>query len=375
MSDPSASAPSPLALWAGMAGAAVLMLGALGIFYLSLGSKSATDTADTHQITIDASGCTPNTLTVPAGAQRFTVINESERAIEWEILDGVMVLEERENIAPGLHQQLTARLLPGEYQMTCGLLSNPRGTLTVTAVAGQTVAADLSARALIGPLAEYRVYLTLEGRALARAVGDLQQQIADDNLDAAQQAWLQARAIDQHMALAVGLFSDLDQRLNARAEYFAEREQDADFRGFERLAYGLFEQQSTAGLLPVVKQLSADVGALRSRLSAQGVPASQLANGAGRVLQAWHDQQQNSEQLSSRARSDLQGLQAGIDKVVSLLLPVLQQAHPQESEALQAANASLAEQVPDADTQTLLQASQQLADQLASVNALLASAY
>jgi hypothetical protein len=71
----------------------------------------------------------------------------------------------------------------------------------------------------------------------------------------------------------------------------------------------------------------------------------------------------------------LQGLQAGIDKVVSLLLPVLQQAHPQESEALQAANASLAEQVPDADTQTLLQASQQLADQLASVNALLASAY
>ena len=138
MSDPFASAPSPLALRAGMAGAAVLMLGALGIFYLSLGSKSSTDTTDTHQITIDASGCSPNTLTVPAGAQRFTVFNESERAIEWEILDGVMVLEERENIAPGLHQQLTATLLPGEYQMTCGLLSNPRGTLTVTAVAGQT---------------------------------------------------------------------------------------------------------------------------------------------------------------------------------------------------------------------------------------------
>lgn len=375
MSDSSASSPSPLVLRAGMAGAAVLMLGALGLFYLSLGSQPATDAADSSQITISASGCSPNALTVPAGAQRFTVVNASERAIEWEILDGVMVLEERENIAPGLHQQLTATLLPGEYQMTCGLLSNPRGSLTVTAVAGQTVAADLSARALIGPLAEYRVYLTLEGRALASAVGNLHQQIAHSNLEAAQQAWADARAIDQHMALAVGLFSDLDQRLNARAEYFAEREQDADFKGFERLAYGLFEQQSTDGLLPIVKQLSADVGALRSRLSAQGVPASQLAHGAGRVMQAWHDQQQNSTELSRRARSDLAGLQAGTSKVVSLLAPVLQQAHPQEAHALQAASAALAEQLPDADTQALLLASQQLADQLASVNALLAGAY
>ena len=375
MSDPSASAPSPLALRAGMAGAAVLMLGALGIFYLSLGSKSSTDTTDTHQITIDASGCSPNMLTVPAGAQRFTVFNESERAIEWEILNGVMVLEERENIAPGLHQQLTATLLPGEYQMTCGLLSNPRGTLTVTAVAGQTVAADLSARALIGPLAEYRVYLTLEGRALARAVGNLHQQIAHHNLEAAQQAWLRAREIDQHMALAVGLFSDLDQRLNARADYFAEREQDPDFMGFERLAYGLFEQQSTDGLLPVVKQLSADVGALRSRLSSQGVPASQLANGAGRVLQAWHDQQQNSTELSAQARADLQGLQPGTAKVVSLLAPVLQQRHPQQAEELRAASDALTVQLAEADTAALLQSSQQLADQLASVNALLAAAY
>lgn len=375
MSDPSASAPSPLALRAGMAGAAVLMLGALGIFYLSLGSKSSTDTTDTHQITIDASGCSPNMLTVPAGAQRFTVFNESERAIEWEILNGVMVLEERENIAPGLHQQLTATLLPGEYQMTCGLLSNPRGTLTVTAVAGQTVAADLSARALIGPLAEYRVYLTLEGRALARAVGNLHQQIAHHNLEAAQQAWLRAREIDQHMALAVGLFSDLDQRLNARADYFAEREQDPDFMGFERLACGLFEQQSTDGLLPVVKQLSADVGALRSRLSSQGVPASQLANGAGRVLQAWHDQQQNSTELSAQARADLQGLQTGTAKVVSLLAPVLQQRHPQQAEELRAASDALTVQLAEADTAALLQSSQQLADQLASVNALLAAAY
>lgn len=375
MSDSTASSPSPLALRAGMAGAAVLMLGALGLFYLSLDATPGADTGDSNRVTISASGCTPNALTVPAGAQRFTVVNDTERAIEWEIVDGVMVLEERENIVPGLQQELTATLQPGEYQMTCGLLSNPRGTLTVTPVEGQQLAAELSARALIGPLAEYRVYLTLEGRALAHAVGNLHQHIAHHNLEAAQQAWLRAREIDQHMALAVGLFSDLDQRLNARADYFAEREQDPDFMGFERLAYGLFEQQSTDGLLPVVKQLSADVGALRSRLSSQGVPASQLANGAGRVLQAWHDQQQNSTELSAQARADLQGLQTGTAKVVSLLAPVLQQRHPQQAEELGAASDALTVQLAEADTAALLQSSQQLADQLASVNALLAAAY
>lgn len=375
MSDSSASSPSPLALRIGMAGAAVLMLGALGLFYLSLDSTPASDSGDAHRITISPSGCVPNALTVPAGRQRFMVINDTERAIEWEIVDGVMVLEERENIVPGLKQELTATLQPGEYQMTCGLLSNPRGTLTVTAVEGLQVAEELSARMLIGPLAEYRVYLTLEGRALAHAVGNLHQQIAHDNLQAAQQAWLEAREIEQHMALAVGLFSDLDQRMNAHADYFSERERDPDFMGFERLAYGLFEQQSTAGMLPVVKQLSADVGALRSRLSAQGVPASQLANGAGRVLQAWHDQQQSNTTLSAQARVDLQGLQAGTAKVVSLLTPVLQQAHPQEAAELVAASEELTVQLAEADAAVLLQASQQLAEQLASVNALLATAY
>jgi iron uptake system EfeUOB component EfeO/EfeM len=55
--------------------------------------------------------------------------------VEWEILDGVLVVEERENIAPGLSQVINANLLPGDYAITCGLLSNPRGTLHVTPTA------------------------------------------------------------------------------------------------------------------------------------------------------------------------------------------------------------------------------------------------
>ena len=71
---------------------------------------------------------------MPAGRRTFRIVNQSDRAVEWEILDGVMVVAERENIAPGITQTLTAKLVPGTYEITCGLLSNPRGTLTVDRV-------------------------------------------------------------------------------------------------------------------------------------------------------------------------------------------------------------------------------------------------
>ena len=374
MSDSPVSAPSRLALRAGLVAAALLMLGALALFYFSLGGNSAGQSADGTEVTVTAKGCVPNAISVPAGKRRFTVINGSERAIEWEILDGVMVLEERENIAPGMHQQLTAQLTPGEYAMTCGLLSNPQGTLTVTEGDGSERVTEVSARALIGPLAEYQVYLTLRGRALAKAAEQLQQQIAAGDLSAAQQAYRAARTVDQQMALAVGLFSDLDQRLNARADYFAQREQDPEFMGFQRLAYGLFEQQSLDGLLPVAEQLNHDVAELRERLRAEGVPAPQLARGAGRVLQAWHDQQQGQAQLSELALADLMSLQQGVDKVVSLVVPVLQQAHPEQAAQLAEANQALAAQMSEGSAPTVLPLTEALAAQLANVNPLLAAA-
>ena len=78
-------------------------------------------------MTIAGKVCEPNALIVPAGRATFRIVNQSDRAVEWEILDGVMVVAERENIAPGISQTLTAKLVPGTYEITCGLLEqSPR---------------------------------------------------------------------------------------------------------------------------------------------------------------------------------------------------------------------------------------------------------
>ncbi|EPF5738801.1 iron uptake system protein EfeO, partial [Escherichia coli] len=70
------------------------------------------------KVTVTDKQCEPMTITVNAGKTQFIIQNHSQKALEWEILKGVMVVEERENIAPGFSQKMTANLQPGEYDMT-----------------------------------------------------------------------------------------------------------------------------------------------------------------------------------------------------------------------------------------------------------------
>ena len=126
------------------------------------------------KVTVTAKGCDPNELTVAAGTTTFQIVNKSTRVLEWEILKGVMVVDERENIAPGFTQKMTTKLEAGDYAITCGLLSNPQGKLTVTAGANTVEAAvKPTANDLIGPSAEYRVYLHDQSTALAAAASAL----------------------------------------------------------------------------------------------------------------------------------------------------------------------------------------------------------
>ena len=56
------------------------------------------------KVTVNDKQCEPMTLTVNSGKTQFIIQNHSQKALEWEILKGVMVVEERENIAPGFTQ-------------------------------------------------------------------------------------------------------------------------------------------------------------------------------------------------------------------------------------------------------------------------------
>jgi iron uptake system component EfeO len=315
--------------WA-VAGSVIVMIAAGGLFYYA--SKVAATKRQANQnevlVTIHSRSCEPNALSVPAGRASFRIVNRSDRAVEWEILDGVLVVEERENIAPGLSQVINANLLPGDYAITCGLLSNPRGTLHVSPTAASDAAAKAkpSMVAFVGPLSEFRVYLSTQSSALIKAVTILEQAIEAGDLTQAQALYVPARAAYQRLAPAAQRLAELDNTISARADYFEKREQDPGFTGFHRIEYALFQQRTLDGLMPVAQRLIADVTTLKQQLLAQSLPPEQLVSLLVRNLNSLADVRASSGEEERYSHTDLNGFAANLDatrKVVDLLRPLL----------------------------------------------------
>ncbi|WP_223430378.1 iron uptake system protein EfeO [Pseudomonas sp. GL-B-26] len=322
--SPQASPPRALR-WA-VAGSVIVMIAAGGLFYYASKVAAAKRQANQNEVlvTIHPHSCEPNALSVPAGRASFRIVNRSDRAVEWEILDGVLVVEERENIAPGLSQVINANLLPGDYAITCGLLSNPRGTLHVSPTAASDAAAKAkpSMVAFVGPLSEFRVYLSTQSSALIKAVTALEHAIEAGDLTQAQALYVPARAAYQRIAPAAQRLADLDNTINARADYFEKREQDPGFTGFHRIEYALFQQRNLDGLTPVAQRLITDVTTLKQQLLAHSLPPEQLVS----ILNSMADVRASSGEEERYSHTDLNGFAANLDatrKVVDLLRPLL----------------------------------------------------
>ncbi|WP_017906881.1 iron uptake system protein EfeO [Pseudomonas asplenii] len=329
MSNPATGKPPQALRWA-VAGSVIVMIAAGGLFYYASQLAASKRQSRHNEITVNilAHSCDPNALTVPAGPNSFRIVNKSDRAVEWEILEGVLVVEERENIAPGLSQVINANLAPGDYAITCGLLSNPRGTLHVTPTAASEAAAKArpSMTAFIGPLSEFRVYLSTQGSALIKAVDALQQAIDAGDLSQAQALYVPARTAYQRLAPAAQRLSELDNGINARADYYEKREQDPGFGGFHRIEYGLFQQRSVDGLKPVAERLQADVTTLKQQLLAQSLPPEQLVSIVARSMRSIADTRGSSGEEERYSHADLNGFAANLQatrKVIDLLRPLL----------------------------------------------------
>lgn len=368
-------------LYLAIAGAAVLVAAGGVAFWYATQQTAGSQTAADQLVTVNATTCEPNAITVPGGRRSFEIVNASDRPIEWEILDGVMVVAERENIAPGFRATLEVQLRPGDYAITCGLLSNPRGTLSVTPSDEAAVAAsEVTLRKFLGPLSEYRVYLVMQGNAAVKAAETLREAIASGDLEAARTAWRDARLPYRRIEPLAYRFSDLEERIDPRAAYLEKREQDPGFTGYHRLEYGLFARNSTEGLQPFADALVADLKELAGRLKQAPLdPGLLIEMPAESALQLAQAQVPKGENLY--AGNDLQDLSAGLEgiaklsdllrQVVAGVDPALDTVIGQDLEAAQAQMQATAAQghatygdVPRAEREKLSAALTQLSESL-----------
>ncbi len=322
---------APRALRLAVPLAAVLAVAGGVAFYAASQMHRTPSHPGAQQVVVTAEACEPNDLTVPAGRRTFEIVNRSDRPVEWEILDGVLVVAERENIAPGLMQTVEARLKPGDYAITCGLISNPRGRLHVTAAGGADPAGKApDTRAFIGALSEYKVYLILQSAAMVSAAEDLAAAIHAGNLDQARALYEAARLPYQRIEPVAHRFADLANAIDPVADYLAGREADPAFTGYHRIESALFGKGDATGLPAVADRLVADLGALKTRLGALRLTPPDLADSAARMAsQLAQGRIVNGEDhYAGTDIADIDANLAGIAKLVGLLRPLAKTAAP-----------------------------------------------
>jgi iron uptake system component EfeO len=296
-----------------------------GLAVCNPGFAVAQEASQPVAVTITDKGCEPNTLSVPAGKTTFKIKNQSKRAVEWEILDGVMVVEERENIIPGFVQSLTAELKAGQYQMTCGLLTNPKGVLTVTAAATSASAREPSALDLVGALAEYKVYVAKEVGDLVEQTKRFAEAIKAGKLDEARNLYAPTRQHFERIEPVAELFSDLDKSMDARADDFELKENDPAFVGFHRIEKALFADKSTAGMQPLADRLVRDTQDLQGRLDGLTIPPAKMVSGASDLIEEVASTKISGEEdrYSGTDLSDFQANVDGAQKIFNLLRPLI----------------------------------------------------
>ncbi|MGB8666753.1 MAG: iron uptake system protein EfeO [Serratia inhibens] len=279
------------------------------------------------KITVNDKQCEPMQLTVPAGKTQFVVHNTSQKNVEWEILKGVMVVEERENIAPGFTQKMTANLEAGEYDMTCGLLSNPKGKLTVTA--GAATDGKPNALDLVGPIAEYKVYVTKEVEGLVKQTKLFTDAVKAGDVAQARKLYAPTRQHYERIEPIAELFSDLDGSIDAREDDYEKKAEDPNFTGFHRLEKALFADNTTKDMSKYADRLYNDTVELQKRVNDLTFPPSKVVGGAAGLIEEVAASKISGEEYrySRTDRWDFKANVDGAQKIVNLLRPLLVKAN------------------------------------------------
>ncbi|MGU3412125.1 iron uptake system protein EfeO [Enterobacteriaceae bacterium C23F] len=301
-----------------------LQLGIAALF----SSAFAAQAADIPQVkvTVTDKQCEPMNITVNSGKTQFIIQNHSQKALEWEILKGVMVVEERENIAPGFTQKMTANLQPGQYEMTCGLLTNPKGTLIVKGEATADAAKANAVLSLGDAIADYKTYVTAETAELVKGTKAFTDAVKAGDIEKAKALYAPTRQHYERIEPIAELFSDLDGSIDAREDDYEKKAEDPKFTGFHRLEKALFADNSVKGMEGYATQLNSDVLELQKRISELAFPPSKVVGGAAGLIEEVAASKISGEE-DRYSHTDLWDFQANVDgaqKIVNLLRPQLQ---------------------------------------------------
>ena len=218
---------------------------ALGIAALALtGCVAKADVAASDALSVDSTdaGCEVSAATATSGTLAFDVTNSSAQISEFYLLaeDGLRIVGEVENIAPGAARTLTVVAQPGEYYTLCkpGMVGDGvgRASFTVTGDAVAAVGDDAEQKQQAVDL--YGAFVKDQVEKLVPAVAGLTTAYVGGDDDTARAAFPQVRAFYERIEPVAESLGDLDPRIDYR-EVDAVAE-GLDWTGFHRIEKDLW---------------------------------------------------------------------------------------------------------------------------------------
>ena len=290
------------------------------------GAAAAPNADGSINIAVTDTACDPMELTVPSGKTVFNIKNNSGRKLEWEILEGVMVVDERENIAPGLSDKMTVTLMPGTYEMTCGLLTNPRGKLVVTDSGFKADPAQADMAKLTQPWADSKVYVQGEAKLLVEKTEKFAAAVKAGKVDEAKALFADTRVHYERIEPIAELFNELDPAIDSREDDYKEKAKDDAFTGFHRIEHALWvDNKIDDKVKETADKLDKDVKALKAEIDVLSFPPSKVVGGAAALIEEVAGTKITGEE-DRYSHTDLSDFQANIDgsqKIVELFRPMI----------------------------------------------------
>jgi len=219
-----------------------LAVTALGALALS-GCVAKTDAAaDALTVSSTGAGCEVSGDSATSGTLTFDVSNEGDDVSEFYLLadDGLRIVGEVENIAPGASRTLTVVAQPGDYFTLCkpGMVGEGVGKAAFTVSGDAVEATGDDAEQKQQAVALYAAFVKDQVEQLVPAVDDFVAAYESGDDETARTQFAQVRAFYERIEPVAESLGDLDPRIDYR-EVDAVAE-GLDWTGFHRIEKDLW---------------------------------------------------------------------------------------------------------------------------------------
>lgn len=324
--------------------------------------------------------CTVSSNSAPSGHTTFQVTNSGTQTTEFYLLasDGLRIVAEKENIAPGSHADLTVTLQPGSYFTACkpGMRGENVGKAAFTVTGDKVQLSGADKELLDGAVINYVNFVKNEVAQLQPKVAQLTAAYAAGNDTKARSLFASTRVHYERIEPIAESLGVLDPRIDYREiDYLAEAKalaaDDPTFTqwlGFHRIEKDLWVPAKNAlqpdgtsawsGWSPstsrqravIAKTLVADIGKLYSTVHAANftttgrVDIAAVSNGASSLLEEVAVSKVTGEEdwWSHTDLYDFQGNLQGARIAFDLVAPVAERKSTQGKELVAQINTEFA---------------------------------